>query len=304
MSQKDGLLQKVVDELCRPESFQAVFHKPSHGASMPSVAELSEIVDRLQAVLFPGYFRDAEVTSETMPFSIGSNLDKVQRLLAEQIKRGFCFSCEMKDKEKCSDCETRAIDKTRTFLSTLPRVRQLLASDVVAAYEGDPAARSRGETIFCYPSLKAMTHYRLAHELYLLDVDIIPRIITEMAHSQTGIDIHPGAEIGERFFIDHGTGTVIGETCVIGRNVRLYQQVTLGAKSFPKDENGRLVKGIPRHPVLEDDVIIYSGTTVLGRVRIGQGSVIGGNVWLTHDVRPHSRILQGQEPEPMDSTNA
>jgi serine O-acetyltransferase len=239
-----------------------------------------------------------------MPFSIGSNLDKVQRLLAEQIKRGFCFSCEMKDRDRCPDCETRAVEKTRTFLSTLPKVRQLLASDVVAAYEGDPAARSRGETIFCYPSLKAMTHFRLAHELYLLDVDIIPRIITEMAHSQTGIDIHPGAEIGERFFIDHGTGTVIGETCIIGRNVRLYQQVTLGAKSFPKDENGRLVKGIPRHPILEDDVIIYSGTTVLGRVRIGTGSVIGGNVWLTHDVKPHSRILQGQEPEPLDTVNA
>jgi len=193
-----------------------------------------------------------------------------------------------------------AVDKTRTFISTLPEVRRLLASDVVAAYEGDPAARSRGETIFCYPSLKAMTNYRLAHELYRLNVDIIPRIITEMAHSQTGIDIHPGAEIGERFFIDHGTGTVIGETCIIGKNVRLYQQVTLGAKSFPKDENGRLVKGIPRHPILEDDVIIYSGTTVLGRVRIGKGSVIGGNVWLTHDVKPHSTILQGQEPEPIE----
>lgn len=207
--------------------------------------------------------------------------------------------CTEENPEKCKDCEIRARRQTQAFLSTLPKIRRLVATDVVAAYEGDPAAKSPGETVFCYPSIRAVTNYRIAHELHLRDMEIIPRIITEMAHSQTGIDIHPGAEIDEKFFIDHGTGTVIGETCVIGRNVRLYQQVTLGAKSFPKDKNGRLVKGIPRHPIIEDDVIIYSGTTILGRVRIGKGSIIGGNVWLDQDVEPYTRVLQGRKPEPI-----
>jgi serine O-acetyltransferase len=298
-SHEESILKSVVDELCRPDSYRSVYHEPSHGISMPSIEVLSEVVERLRAVLFPGFFLDSEIMPETMPFSIGSNLDKVQRLLVEQIKRGFCFMCKAATPEKCKDCEVRAHDKMQAFLSTLPRIRRLVATDVAAAYEGDPAAKSPGETIFCYPSIQAVTNYRVAHELHLQDMEIIPRIITEMAHSRTGIDIHPGAEIGEHFFIDHGTGTVIGETCVIGRNVRLYQQVTLGAKSFPKDKDGRLVKGIPRHPIIEDDVIIYSGTTILGRVRIGKGSIIGGNVWLDHDVEPYTRVIQGQEPEPM-----
>ena len=298
-TQEETILKKVVHELCRIESYTTVYHRPSHGVSMPSIEALTEIVEKLRAVLFPGYFLESEITPETMPFAIGSNLDKVQRLLAEQIKRGYCFTCTVENWAECRDCEARAQRQTREFISRLPGIRRLLSTDVRAAYEGDPAAKNSGETIFCYPSIKAVTNYRIAHELHLLGVEIIPRIMTEMAHSQTGIDIHPGAEIGERFFIDHGTGTVIGETCVIGKNVRLYQQVTLGAKSFPKDKDGRLVKGIPRHPVLEDDVIIYSGTTILGRVRIGKGSIIGGNVWLTHDVGPYTRVLQGKEPEPI-----
>ncbi|MBW2675602.1 MAG: serine acetyltransferase, partial [Deltaproteobacteria bacterium] len=256
-------------------------------------------VELLRAILFPGYFSDPEITPETMSYSIGSNLGKIQRLLPEQIKRGFCFSCEINEKEACLECEDRSQDLAGKFISRLPAIRRLLATDVMAAYEGDPAAHSLGETIFCYPSIAAVTNYRIAHELYLLDVDIIPRIITEMAHSQTGIDIHPGTKIGERFFIDHGTGTVIGETCVIGRNVRLYQGVTLGAKSFPKDDSGALVKGIPRHPIVEDDVIIYSGTTILGRVRIGKGSIIGGNVWITRDVKPATRVMQGKQAGPV-----
>ncbi len=168
----------------------------------------------------------------------------------------------------------------------------MLATDVQAAYEGDPAATSPDETILCYPGVLAITSYRLAHELHVLGVPIIPRIITEHAHSITGIDIHPGTNIGESFFIDHGTGVVIGETSIIGNRVRIYQGVTLGAKSFPLDENGNPIKGIDRHPVVEDDVIIYSGTTILGRVVIGCGSVIGGNVWLIHNVPPGSRITQ------------
>ncbi|MBW2263326.1 MAG: serine acetyltransferase, partial [Deltaproteobacteria bacterium] len=172
--------------------------------------------------------------------------------------------------------------------------RSLLATDVRAAFEGDPAATSKDEAIFCYPGLVAITNYRLAHALFDLEVPLIPRMITEQAHSSTGIDIHPGASIGKSFFIDHGTGVVVGETCRIGRRVRIYQGVTLGAKSLPLDEDGNPVKGVDRHPIVEDDVIIYSGATILGKVVIGRGSVIGGNVWVTRDVAPGSRITQAQ----------
>jgi len=183
------------------------------------------------------------------------------------------------------------------FLRKLPEVQRKLALDVQASYEGDPAAANPDEVIFCYPGIIAITSYRLAHELHILGVPIIPRMITEAAHSATGIDIHPGAAIGERFFIDHGTGIVIGETCIIGSRVRIYQGVTLGAKSFQLDEDGNPVRGIDRHPIVEDDVTIYSGATILGRVTIGRGSVIGGNVWLVHGVPPGSRITQAHTRE-------
>jgi len=213
------------------------------------------------------------------------------------VSRGFCFACDNGDLD-CrygdEECYARAASATRQFLERLPEVRRMLATDVQAAYEGDPAATSPDEAIFCYPGVSAIINHRLAHELYKLGVPLIPRIISECAHSSTGIDIHPGAAIGEKFFIDHGTGVVIGETSVIGKRVRLYQGVTLGAKSFPLDENGNPIKGIDRHPVVEDDVIIYSEATILGRVTIGRGSVIGGNVWLTRSVPPGSRITQAQ----------
>ncbi len=296
---EDTFIRRVVDELCRSESYDTVYHRPPIRGVMPSIDALIEAVDRLRSVIFPAYFDDSEMTAETMPFIIGSHIEKIERLLAEQIKRGYGFSCEIRDRQACLECEERCEALAREFIATIPGIRRLLASDVVAAFEGDPAAKNTGEAIFCYPSIKAMTNYRIAHELFTLGVAVIPRIITEMAHSETGIDIHPGATIGERFFIDHGTGTVIGETCEIGRNVRLYQGVTLGAISFPKDDTGKLVKGIPRHPIVEDDVIIYSGTTILGRVRIGKGSIIGGNVWLTHDVEPGTRVVQGRHAEPV-----
>ena len=297
--EEDTLIRRVVDELCQSESYEAVYHRPTIRGVMPSLEILVEIVERLKNVLFPAYFNDSEMTTGTMPFIVGSHIEKIERLLGEQIKRGYGFSCEIRDRQACMECEERSQSLSREFIATIPKIRKLLASDVMASFEGDPAAKNTGETIFCYPSIKAVTNYRIAHELQLLGVDIIPRIITEMAHSITGIDIHPGAAIGERFFIDHGTGTVIGETCEIGNNVRLYQGVTLGAISFPKDDSGKLVKGIPRHPIVEDDVIIYSGTTILGRVRIGKGSVIGGNVWLTHDVEPGTRVVQGSHSEPV-----
>jgi len=297
--EEDVLIRKVVDELCQSDSYEAVYHRPTIQGVMPSLETLVEIVERLKNVLFPAYFNDSEMTTGTMPFIVGSHIEKIERLLGEQIKRGYGFSCEIRDRQACLECEERSVSLAREFIATIPKIRRLLASDVMASYEGDPAAKNTGETIFCYPSIKAVTNYRIAHELHLLGVDIIPRIITEMAHSITGIDIHPGATIGERFFIDHGTGTVIGETCEIGNNVRLYQGVTLGAISFPKDDSGKLVKGIPRHPVVEDDVIIYSGTTILGRVRIGKGSIIGGNVWLTHDIEPGTRVVQGSHAAPV-----
>lgn len=285
-------LEEVVRSLCEPESCKEVCRAPVHDQPMPSVTALTEIVDRLKAILFPGYFGDPDVAPQSLAFHLGAGLDRVYRLLTEQIKRGYCFVCRLNEVDDCGDCQDVAVDLVSKFITTLPRIRKLLATDVQAALAGDPAAKTSGEIIFCYPSLTALIHYRIAHELHHLGVDLIPRIICEMAHSRTGIDIHPGAEIGSHFFIDHGTGTVIGETCVIGDNVRLYQGVTLGAKSFPKDENGQVIKGIPRHPVVEDDVIIYSGATILGRVTIGRGSVIGGNVWLTDSVPPGSRLVQ------------
>ena len=290
-------LEEVTEALCRPESFAGVYHGPMHEHPMPSVQVLAEIMDLLKSVIFPGYFGRSDITPESMRYHVGAALDTVFRLLTVQINRGFCFVCT-KSVEECQGCEERSREAATRFLSRLPEVRRLLATDVQGAYEGDPAAKTPGETIFCYPSITALTHYRIAHELEHLDVAIIPRIISEMAHSQTGIDIHPGAEIGEKFFIDHGTGTVIGETCVIGNNVRVYQGVTLGAKSFAKDDSGRLVKGVPRHPIVEDNVVIYSGATILGRVSIGRESVVGGNVWLTEDLPAYSKVLQSRADRP------
>lgn len=290
----NSTFRKVVEELCEPRSYEGVYFRDTHDVSMPSIQALREIVDQLRSLLFPGYFQDSDVTPETMPYYIGSYIDKITRSLLEQFTSGYCVACFREDTGYCPECNERSRNAVQQFMAALPRIRELLASDVQAAYEGDPAAKSLNEVIYCYPSIKALTSYRLAHELYRLGVPLLPRIITEMAHSETGIDIHPGAEINRHFFIDHGTGTVIGETCVIGENVRIYQGVTLGAKSFPLDEDGKPIKGIPRHPIVEDDVIIYSGATILGRVTIGKGSVIGGNVWVTADVPPGTHVTQRQ----------
>jgi len=290
-------INEIVDDLCVPESYSTVYHRTNKEIPMPSLERLNEIVEILKSILFPGYFINSDVRPETMKFYIGSSLDKAYRLLSEQITLGYCFSCTEESEEECRECERKGRSFAKKFLSRLPYVRQMLSHDAKAAFIGDPAAKSIGEVIFSYPSLKALSNQRIAHELYNLGVPLIPRIITEMAHSDTGIDIHPGADIGESFFIDHGTGTVIGETCVIGKNVRIYQGVTLGARSFPLDKDGNPIKGIPRHPVVEDDVIIYSGATILGRVTIGKGSEIGGNVWLTRDVPPFTKIVQGRAEE-------
>lgn len=284
-------IDSVADRLCRPESLDEVWQKPALGSAMPSLRDLGEIMDRLRAAIFPGFFGPTRIRRVSLRYHLAANLDSLYHMLAEQIVRGLCFGCAGREKE-CMECGRTAQEAALAFLDRLPEIRHLLAGDARAAYEGDPAASSPGETIFCYPSLTAMLHQRIAHALFLLQVPLIPRIISEMAHSATGIDIHPGAQIGEEFFIDHGTGVVIGETSVIGRNCRIYQGVTLGAHSFPKNADGTLIKGIPRHPILEDRVTVYAGATILGRVVIGKGAVIGGNTWITRNVPPGAIISQ------------
>jgi len=301
VNQKDTLdtvdaatLESVVDCLCSTSDHLAHIRSANgNDRYLPSRDAVVEMVESLRAVLFPGYFGTSELTAESLRFHVGATLDRVLRILREQVQRCLLFVHDQGLKDD-SGREERAFEVVRSFLARLPEVRRLLATDVKAAYEGDPAATSPDEAIVCYPGIQAIANVRLAHELYRLGVPLLPRMITEHAHSITGIDIHPGATIGEEFFIDHGTGVVIGETCEIGNRVRVYQGVTLGAKSFPLDEHGNPIKGIPRHPIVEDDVIIYGGATILGRVTIGRGSAIGGNVWLTHSVPPGSRITQAQ----------
>jgi len=259
--------------------------------ALPSRAALSSVVTSLRGALFPAHFGASDLSDDGLDFFVGHTLDTTLVALHGQVRRGVGYACDRREAE-CERCETRAVEVTQAFADRLPAVRRMLEADVNAAYDGDPAAGSVDETVFCYPGVAAITYHRLAHELYLLGVPLIPRIIGEIAHSETGIDIHPGAEIGESFFIDHGSGVVIGETAVIGKRVRLYQGVTLGAKSFPLDENGHPKKGIPRHPIVEDDVVVYAGATILGRITIGRGSSIGGNVWLTRSVPPFSRVTQ------------
>jgi serine O-acetyltransferase len=284
-------LESVVDSLCKRETGVLGPIRRGHGQPLPSRDSIVRVVEDLRSILFPGYFGISEMDSKSMRYYVGATLDRIRRELEEQVMRGVCFVCDKKPGE-CTTCEDSSVRMIETFVDRLPEVQRLLSTDAQAAYEGDPAATSPDEAIFCYPGMLAITSYRIAHELYRLSVPLIPRIITEHAHSITGIDIHPGARIGEKFFIDHGTGVVIGETSVIGNNVSIYQGVTLGAKSFPLDEHGNPIKGIDRHPIVEDDVIIYSGATILGRVTIGKGSIIGGNVWLVQSVPPNSRIVQ------------
>jgi serine O-acetyltransferase len=286
-------LAPVVDTLCREANHTFA---PDGRVTLPSRRAVIELVEDLRAVLFPGYFGTSDLHDESLHYFVGATLARALRSLEEQICRGLAFT-DRHELQTCRHCCDTAAAVTKAFLATLPSIRRLCASDVEAAYEGDPALKSRDEAIFAYPGIFAVTNQRIAHALHEQGIPLIPRIITEHAHTVTGIDIHPGARIGERFFIDHGTGVVIGETAVIGKNVRLYQGVTLGAKSFPLDEDGKPIKGIDRHPIVEDDVVVYAGATILGRIVIGKGSSIGGNVWLTSSVPPGSRVTQAEARE-------
>ena len=288
-------LDRVVEQLCAPSSLEGVFHRPLHDAPMPSLDVLGEILSRLKIALFPGYFGMSNVRMESMRYHLSANLDSIFRKLAEQIRCGACFACAEYAQE-CLECERISREKALEFIERLPHIRRLLATDAGAAYQGDPAATSAGETIFCYPSILTMIHYRIAHELYLLEVPIIPRILCEMAHAITGIDIHPGASVGEAFFIDHGTGIVVGETTVIGENVKLYQGVTLGALSPRKGHASLPGK---RHPTVGSDVTIYSGASILGgETTIGDHAVVGGNAFLTDSVAEDTQVVI-RTPEPI-----
>ena len=287
------ILTRTVDELSDTNSYKGLLHQHKENDPIPSGKELATIVDLARSILFPGYFGNSNINSRTIHYHIGVNIEQLFELLINQIQAGLCFGVENSGIENGNEPNrATAAQLAVQFIERLPELRRTLATDVEAAYYGDPAATCFGEIICCYPIIRAITNYRIAHELYKLNVPLIPRMITEMAHSETGIDIHPGAQIGSHFTIDHGTGVVIGATCIIGNNVKLYQGVTLGAKSFPLDESGNPIKGIPRHPILEDDVIVYSNATILGRITIGKGATIGGNIWITENVPAGARIVQ------------
>ena len=286
------LLAQTVTELSEDSSLKGLFHEHQDGDPLPSGKVLHEIIELCRAILFPGFYGKSTVNHHTITYHIGVNIERLYNLLTEQIHAGLCFDAKETGDCACDTKREKAIDLAGQFISRLPALREVLATDVEAAYNGDPAAESYGEIISCYPIIKALSNYRIAHELLLLGVPLIPRIITEMAHSETGIDIHPAARIGHHFTIDHGTGVVIGATCIIGNHVKLYQGVTLGAKSFPLDDDGHPIKGIPRHPILEDDVIVYSNATILGRITVGRGATVGGNIWVTEDVPAGARLVQ------------
>ena len=286
------LLAQTVTELSEDSSLKDLFHEHQDGDPLPSGKVLHEIIELCRAILFPGFYGKSTVNHHTITYHIGVNIERLYNLLTEQIHAGLCFDAKETGDCACDTKREKAIDLAGQFISRLPALREVLATDVEAAYNGDPAAESYGEIISCYPIIKALSNYRIAHELLLLGVPLIPRIITEMAHSETGIDIHPAARIGHHFTIDHGTGVVIGATCIIGNHVKLYQGVTLGAKSFPLDDDGHPIKGIPRHPILEDDVIVYSNATILGRITVGRGATVGGNIWVTEDVPAGARLVQ------------
>ena len=252
-------------------------------SNLPVRGEILQILDLLFEVLFPGHTGKRTVTKSNIKFIVGDILCQIYTELSEQIERAYLYQCKIDKCEGC-DCRTMAENVTQHLLTQLPKIRQMLKGDVGAAFDGDPAAKSYEEIVISYPCITAIATYRIAHELYLKQVPLVPRIMSECAHSRTGIDIHPGAKISKNFFIDHGTGVVIGETTIIGDKVKIYQGTTLGAMSFPKDERGRIIKGGKRHPTIEDNVTIYAEATILGDIIIGKNSVVGGNVWIKESV--------------------
>lgn len=264
---------------------------------LPAREDAAAIMQALEEVIYPGYYSAGGVTHQGIIYRVQERIGWLFEHLRDQIQKGLRHMRDL-DADLCLTRDTTAEECAYAFLDAIPAIRRMLAKDIQAAFDGDPAAHCIDEIILSYPAVYAITAYRVAHELNASGVPLLPRMLTELAHSRTGIDIHPGARIGESFFIDHGTGVVIGETTIIGNNIKLYQGVTLGALSFPKDEKGRLIRGQKRHPTIEDNVVIYAGATILGGdTVIGEGSIIGGNVWLTESVPAGSRVVQS-EPKP------
>lgn len=288
----NNILLKNVEQLSKLTQ-EEIDMMPATEAPLPSVEQVKQIVTLVKRIIFPDYFNKRQPNETIRSYHIGGHMEELYKLLVRQIAYGlqFCENCEaLSSKQRAyEEGERLALE----FINELPEIKRMLYTDVQAMFNNDPAATNYGEVIFCYPVVNAMTHYRIAHKLHELQVPVIPRIITEQAHSKTGIDIHPGATIGEFFAIDHGTGVVIGETCKIGNHVTLYQGVTLGAKSFKYDEQGNILN-VPRHPIIEDYVTVYSNASILGHITIGHHSVIGGNIWVTNDVPPYSRIQQSK----------
>lgn len=282
-----NIIQKNIS-LLTGDSIPEYEYIPLHDKPLPSLQKLSQIIDLFRIIIFPGYYGESASDVDTLKFHMGVNQERLFSLLKEQLQTGLCFNAP---EDQCIESHKLANGIAKALIEKLPELKRVVSTDVKATFDGDPAAKSYGEVIFCYPTIRAVFNYRIAHELLKLDVPVIPRVLTELAHSETGIDIHPGAKIGEYFSIDHGTGVVIGETSIIGNRVRLYQGVTLGAKRFSLDEDGNPMN-TPRHPIIEDNVVVYANTSILGRITIGRDSIIGGNVWLTTSVPPGSRILQ------------
>ena len=293
-------LEKVVKELRKSREDTHKIRHLGRVRELPSRKIIEEILDGLFAALFPTHYGRPDLNDHDIDYFVGDVLNVSLKKLTEQIRRSLFFASQ-EDVLEEADFNEKAIEITKQFAEALPYIRGLIVSDVKAAMSGDPAATSISEILLCYPGVSAAIHHRFAHCIHHLGPRLLARFIADISHSKTGIDIHPGAQIDEGFFIDHGTGVVIGETAIIGKRVRLYQAVTLGAKRFPLDKEGNLVKGNDRHPIVEDDVVIYAGATILGRITIGARSTIGGNVWLTHSVPPGSNISQAHMvTEPID----
>lgn len=286
----EALLEQLTETLSSRESLQCMCHMRLRGEPLPKEHSIERIALLGRRLIFPGFFGESALTSHNLPYRVGLALEELHSLLTDQIIAGLCF----RDCGATPSAQQRheAEEMSFRFLEALPEMRRVLATDVRATYLGDPAAISTDEVVFCYPGIRATALYRMANCLSRMGVPVIPRMISELAHRETGIDIHPAATIGEYFTIDHGTGVVIGATSIIGNNVKIYQGVTLGARSFPTDENNNPVKLIPRHPIIEDNVIIYSNASILGRITVGHDAVIGANVWVTEDVPPGAKITQ------------
>jgi len=280
----NGKLEKLVDRITETYKGDSGINFID-AANLPVRGQIIEVLEWLFEVLFPGHTGNKVVTKSNVKYIVGDLLSQIYVALVEQVNRAYQYQCRINNCRHC-DCRSMAETVTEELLGQLPQIRERLKGDVGAAYEGDPAAKSHEEIVMSYPCIIAIATYRIAHELWVRRVPLIPRIMAECAHSRTGIDIHPGAEIGDNFFIDHGTGVVIGETTIIGNNVKIYQGTTLGALSFRRDERGRIIKGGKRHPTIEDDVTIYAEATILGDVTIGRGAVIGGNTWIKEPVPP------------------